>query len=195
MSAAGLANGSGLTGATIRRMILDVAAGLASLALLVLLLALALVLALLSPLLVVLLLFARLLYWLASRVPMWVDPDSAGRLHRWPPPLNLAVCFCIFAILFALVAPVLRPLADLYLGWVFGWLWSFIGWAAPRSLEDLLCSSGAKTDCGAAFDVWLSGPTVQCSLLWLVVALATVASLVVYVQVSGNAKRLSGLER
>jgi hypothetical protein len=195
VSAAGLTHDSGLTAATVRRMIVDVLAGLGSLALLALLFALALVLLLLSPLLIALLLFARLLYWLASRVPMWVDPDSTGRLHRWPRSVNAAISLGIFAVIGALVWLVGRQLAKLYLGWVFGWLWSFIGWAAPGSLEGRLCTSSGKPDCAVAFHNWLDGPPVQGWLMALILALAGIASIAVYVQVTGSAKRLSELER
>lgn len=58
----------------------------------------------LKPLLILLLLvifgsvfwlLARILYWLVSLVPMWFDPESCGRLHRWPKPVNALICLAI----------------------------------------------------------------------------------------------------
>jgi hypothetical protein len=38
---------------------------------------------------------ARLAYWLISLLPIWLDPENPGRLHRWPAGVNLVICMAI----------------------------------------------------------------------------------------------------
>src|SRR3954468_23368846 len=45
-------------------------------------------------------LLVRLIYWLITRVPMWLDMDriNTGRIHRWPYIGNLLLCLAILAV-------------------------------------------------------------------------------------------------
>jgi hypothetical protein len=91
--------------------------------------ALLVVAALLRPLLVLAVVFlggvaiwavARLAYWLISLIPMWFDPESPGRLHRWPGGINLAVCTAIGVVLWLAARALLVTGIGLAAGWLGG---------------------------------------------------------------------------
>src|SRR5688572_2084690 len=76
-------------------------------------------------------LLVRLIYWLFTRLPMWLDADriNTGRIHRWPYIVNFLICltilvgswFSLRAVADELVRAYLCFLWDHTPKWIQGW--------------------------------------------------------------------------
>lgn len=73
----------------------------------------------------------RLLYWLLSSLVIALNPSNWGRLHRWPPVLNLMLCALIFAGVAWVLWMFRQTIATGYAVFVLNVVWPFVGWLAP----------------------------------------------------------------
>jgi hypothetical protein len=124
---------------------------------------------------------ARLAYWLLSLIPMWFDPESPGRLHRWPWSVNLVICTAIGAVLLLCAQGLLVTGIGVAADWLNGkatdmpaasatvvstvnWIgdlaWSSIGWVADRlgwCLAKLGWQGISATDLSGDIGAWCRG--------------------------------------
>jgi hypothetical protein len=143
----------------------------------------------LLPVVLLFWLIVRLCYWLTGRASMWYDPNSTGRLHRWPWLVNLLIFAAIFAVTLRAGLPPIIWAMEKYFGWLIDVTWPVTGYLIAPFFPSC-------TDCEAAATGWLSaangiGPAL---LGWLAVIALAGATLFVFLRVTGEARRLSMLE-
>lgn len=73
----------------------------------------------------------RVLYWLLSSLVIALNPGNWGRLHRWPPVLNLMLCALVFAGVAWVLWTFKQTIASGYAVFVLNVVWPFVGWLAP----------------------------------------------------------------
>jgi hypothetical protein len=134
-------------------------------------------------------LIVRLCYWLTGRASMWYDPNSTGRLHRWPWLVNLLIFAVIFVVILRSGLPLIIWALEKYFSWLIDVTWPVTGYLIAPFFPSC-------TDCEAAAIGWLSagngiGPML---LAWLAAIVLAGATLFVFLRVTGEARRLSMLE-
>lgn len=178
------------------RLIKDVFSSAVTIAAVAALLLIAAVTLLALPVFIGCWLLVRFAYWLASRVPMWLDADriNLGRIHCWPWAGNLLLCLAILGVSWL----ALRRIADAIVRAYLDFLWGRV----PESLANWI-----KAHLDAVHWPWLSdrllalqrtfiGWDGQLSLhAVLLHFLMIVATIVVLLQVTGDAKRLKMIEK
>jgi hypothetical protein len=125
---------------TVWRLIRDVFSSVICLASLAVLLGLVGLALLALPVFLGCWLLVRLIYWLITRVPMWLDMDriNTGRIHRWPYIGNLLLCLAILAVAWFSLRYVADTLVRAYGAFLWGktpeWMQAWLSANADFSL-------------------------------------------------------------
>lgn len=151
------------------------------------------------PVIIGVLLLARLCYWAITRVPMWFSPNSVGRLHRWPVWLNATVCAVIGFAIASTILVFAPNFAAKYASYIIDLSWPLSGAPATFLAEHWAGANCGDPDtpeaCRKYVLNWLSSDTAA-SWLWGTLALAFVPTMFIFaLGILSDAARLCMIER
>jgi hypothetical protein len=169
--------------------------------------ALIIVLALIAALLAVLIgpaafiawAIARVLYWLFCSLVIALNPSNWGRLHRWPPVLNLTLCALVFAGVVWVLCVFREPIAEGYATFVLNVVWPFVGWLTPSVASWTGWFSclpvGDKDPCKEALLATIRSPDGELAIAYAIGAIWAIAVCALIARAAGEARRICLVER
>ena len=144
---------------------------------------------------------ARLLYWLLSSLVIALNPSNWGRLHRWPPLLNLTLCALVFAGVAWVLCVFKTTIAGGYATFVLNVVWPFVGWLAPSVASWtgwFSCPAVADEDkdpCKEALLAIIRSTDGETMIAYAIVAIWAVAVCALIARAGGEARRICLVER
>jgi hypothetical protein len=144
---------------------------------------------------------ARVLYWLLCSLVIALNPSNWGRLHRWPPLLNLMLCALIFGGVAWVLWTFKQIIVSGYATFVLNVVWPFVGWLAPSVASWtgwFGCPAVADEDkdpCKEALLAMIQSSDGEMMIAYAIVAIWAIAICALIARATGEARRICLVER
>lgn len=143
---------------------------------------------------------ARVLYWLFSSLVIALNPSNWGRLHRWPPLLNLTLCALVFAGVAWVLCIFKTATAGGYATFVLNVVWPFVGWLAPSVASWTGWFScppvgDDKDPCKESLLAMIQSPDGELLIAYAIAIIWAIAVCALIARAAGEARRICLVER
>ena len=143
---------------------------------------------------------ARVLYWLLCSLVIALNPSNWGRLHRWPPLLNLTLCALLFAGVAWVLCTFREAIAEGYATFVLNVVWPVVGWLAPSVASWtgwFSCPPVAHDEdpCKEALLAMIQSSDGELAIAYALGAIWAIAVCALIARAAGEARRICLVER